>query len=113
MKIIDRAKTHFESLGTQSITIPEWSDENGNPTTIYWNPINLAEKKKIFRSQDSLTDAGILVDIIIMKALDKDGNKLFSLEDKLVLMHKVDSDIISRIANQMVLVITPEESKKK
>ena len=31
-----------------------------------------------------------------MKAIDKDGNKLFVLEDKLALMHKVDSDVLSR-----------------
>ena len=31
MNVIDRAKSHFESLGTQSIEVPEWKDENGNP----------------------------------------------------------------------------------
>ena len=34
MKIIDRAKTHFESLGVQSIEVPEWKDEDGKPTVI-------------------------------------------------------------------------------
>ena len=47
-----------------------------------------------------------------MKAIDKDGNKLFILEDKLALMHKVDSDVLSRIATAMVQAITPEEVKK-
>ena len=47
-----------------------------------------------------------------MKAIDKDGNKLFTLEDKIGLMHKVDSDVLSRIATQMVRSITPEEVKK-
>jgi hypothetical protein len=47
-----------------------------------------------------------------MKGLDKDGNKIFTLEDKLVLMHKVDSDILSRIATSMVQAITPDEVKK-
>ena len=47
-----------------------------------------------------------------MKALDKDGKKMFSLEDKLALMHKVDSDVLSRIATSMVQAIQPEEVKK-
>mgnify|MGYP001261063199 CR=1 FL=1 len=47
-----------------------------------------------------------------MKALDKDGNKVFKLEDKLPLMHKVDSDVLSRIATAMVQAITPDEVKK-
>ena len=47
MSIIDRAKTHFESIGVQSIEVPEWKDEDGKPSVIYWNPINLFEKNKL------------------------------------------------------------------
>ena len=54
----------------------------------------------------------ILADILVMKGLDKDGNKLFTLEDKLALMHKVDSDVLSRIATEMVKAITPDQVKK-
>ena len=112
MKIIDRAKSHFESLGVQHIEVPEWKDEAGNPSIIYWNPINLSEKNKLFRKSDNLNDVSILADILIMKSLDKDGNKLFTLEDKIALMHKVDSDVLSRVATEMVKAITPEEVKK-
>ena len=112
MKFIDRAKSHFESLGVQHIEIEEWKDESGNPSVIYWNPINLSEKNKLFRKSDNLNDVSILADILIMKSLDKDGNKLFTLEDKIALMHKVDSDVLSRVATEMVKAITPEEVKK-
>tara|TARA_Y100000356_G_scaffold37000_1_gene28213 strand:- start:205 stop:546 length:342 start_codon:yes stop_codon:yes gene_type:complete len=112
MKLIDSAKSHFESLGVQHIEVPEWKDEAGNPSIIYWNPINLSEKNKLFRKSDNLNDVSILADILIMKSLDKDGNKLFTLEDKIPLMHKVDSDVLSRVATEMVKAITPEEVKK-
>ena len=112
MSVIDIAKSHFENLGVQSIEVPEWKDENGNPSIIYWNPITLSEKNKLFKKSDNMLDAGILADILVMKALDKDGNKLFKAEDKLVLMHKVDSDILSRVATSMVQAINPEEVKK-
>ena len=112
MKFIDRAKSHFESLGVQHIEVPEWKDEAGNPSIIYWNPINLSEKNKLFRKSDNLNDVSILADILIMKSLDKNGNKLFTLEDKIALMHKVDSDVLSRVATEMVKAITPEEVKK-
>ena len=39
--------------------------------------------------------------------------KLFSLEDKLTLMHKVDSEIVAKVATAMVQSITPDEVKKK
>jgi len=113
MKIIDRAKTHFESLGVQSIEVPEWKDEDSKPTVIYWNPITLSEKNKLFKKSDNMSDVSILADIVLMKALDKNGNKVFTLEDKLALMHKVDSDVLSKVATAMVQAINPEEVKKK
>ena len=112
MKLIDSAKSHFESLGVQHIEVEEWKDESGNPSVIYWTPITLSEKNKLFRKSDNLNDVSILADILVMKALDKDGNKLFTLEDKLPLMLKVDSDVLSRVATEMVKAITPEEVKK-
>ena len=101
MSVIDRVKTHFETLQTITIEVPEWKDEAGNPSIIYWNPINLSEKNKLFRKSDNLNDVSILADILIMKSLDKDGNKLFTLEDKIALMHKVDSDVLSMVATEM------------
>ena len=112
MSIIDRAKSHFEGIGIQSIEVPEWKDDDGKPTIIYWNPINLFEKNKLFKKSDNMSDVSILADIVLMKALDKNGNKVFTLEDKLALMHKVDSDVLSKVATAMVQAINPEEVKK-
>ena len=112
MSILERAKTHFESIGVQSIEVPEWKDEDGKPTVIFWNPINLFEKNKLFQRSDNLSDVSILADIVILKALDKDGKKVFKLDSKMDLMTKVDSDVLSRIATAMVNVISPEEVKK-
>jgi len=112
MSVLDIAKSHFENLGIQSIEVPEWKDENGNPSVIYWNPITLSEKNKLFKKSDNMLDAGILADILVMKALDKDGTKHFTAEAKLILMHKVDSYILSRVATSMVQAINPEEVKK-
>ena len=112
MKLIESAKSHFESLGVQHLEVEEWKDEAGNPSVIYWNPITLSEKNKLFKKSENLNDVSILADILVMKGLDKDGNKLFTLEDKIALMHKVDSDVLSRVATEMVKAITPEEVKK-
>ena len=112
MKIIERAKSHFENLGVQSIEVPEWKDDDGNASVVYWNPITLSEKNKLFKNSSNLSDVSILADIVVMKALDKEGNKIFTLEDKLVLLHKVDSDVLSRLATAMVQAITPDEVKK-
>ena len=112
MKLIDRAKSHFESLGLQSIEVPEWKDDDGKPTKIFWNPITLAEKNRLLKTTGNLNDVSLLADILIMKALDKDGKKMFSLEDKIPLMHKTDPDVLATIANKMVQAISPDEVKK-
>ena len=109
MKLIERAKSHFESLGVQSIEVEEWADEAGKPSIIYWNPITLAEKNKL---SNNLNDVSILADIVIMKAIDQDGKKLFTIEDKISIMNKVDSDVLSKVATAMVQSITPDEVKK-
>ena len=112
MSIIDRAKSHFESIGVQSIEVPEWKDEDGKASVIYWNPINLFEKNKLFKKSENLSDVSILADIIVMKALDKDGKKVFKLEDKQTLMEKADPNILQRIAQKMVLVPSIDDLKK-
>ena len=112
MSILDRAKSHFENIGVQSIEVPEWKDEDGKPTVLFWNPINLYEKNKLFKKSDNMTDVSILADIVVMKSLAKDGKKIFKLEDKMDLLTKVDSDVLSRIATAMIQVVSPDEVKK-
>ena len=113
MSVIDRAKSHFENLGTQSLEVPEWKDDDGKPTVLYWNPITLSEKNKILKKTDTLNDVSLLADVLIMKALDKDGNKVFKVEDKLALMHKTDPDVLTRVATIMVQAPSVDGLKKK
>ena len=112
MSVIDRVKTHFETLQTITIEVPEWKDDQGNPSLFYSEPLTLEEKNIIFKKSESLSDVSILADIVVMKSLDKDGKKIFKLDDKMDLMTKVDSDVLSRVATAMVKVISPEEVKK-
>ena len=62
MSILNRAKSHFESLGVQSLEIEEWPDDSGKPTIIYWNPITLAEKKRLFERGYTDNFDGVLED---------------------------------------------------
>jgi hypothetical protein len=112
MSVIDIAKSHFENIGVQSMEVSEWKDENGKPVTLYWNPITLLEKNRLLKKSDNLNDIAILADVLVMKALDKDGKKIFKLEDKQTLMEKADPNILQRIAQKMVLVPSIDDLKK-
>ena len=94
------------------ILFSKYFASSSNTIDPFDNPITLSEKNKLFKKSDNLNDVSILADILVMKAIDKDGNKIFTLEDKLALMHKVDSDVLSRIATAMVQAINPEQVKK-
>ena len=117
MKVIDRAKTHFESLITITIEVPEWKDEDGKPSVFYSNPLTLEEKNIIFKKSNNFSDLSVLVDIIVMKLLVKDEKenlvKAFKLEDKFELRKSADPNVLSEISNQILKDTRFEDAEKK
>ena len=117
MSIIDRVKTHFDSLKTITIEVPEWKDEEGKPSIFYSEPLTLEEKNIIFKKSNNFTDLTVLVDLLIMKLQVKDekGNlkKAFKLEDKFELRRKADSNVIASISNKILADANYEEAEKK
>jgi len=53
MSVIDRVKTHFESLQTITIEVEEWKDEHGKPSIFYSEPLTLEEKNIIFKKSSN------------------------------------------------------------
>lgn len=101
MGTLDRAKAHFADIGTQSIEVPEWG-EPGTPLVIYFKPLTLAEKQKLHTIAELEGYVSRLADCLIMKALDAEGKKLYTIEDKHALRHAVDPDILARIVTRMM-----------
>jgi hypothetical protein len=101
MDAIDLVKEHFASLGTKKIEVPEWK------LTIYASPVTLAEKNRLYRkSRDS--DMELLVDIVILKACDANGQKLFTLDHKITLLNRADSNVLARVANAILADEAPK-----
>ena len=117
MSVIDRVKSHFETLKTITIEVEEWKDEHGNASVFYSEPLTLEEKNIIFKKSNNFQDLTILVDLLIMKLQVKDDKgemiKAFSPEDKFALRKKADSNIISTIANQILADTNYEDAEKK
>ena len=57
-------------------------------------------------------DITIFVDLIIAKASDKDGNKVFTLEDKQPLLRTAEFSVLARVAGQLVDHSDAEELEK-
>ncbi len=99
MKAIERAKAHFDSLDIKKISVPEWG-EDGQPLLIYSKPLTLQETSKLFRMAKE-DDMAMLAYVLIYKALDENGDKIFTLEDKNTLLNKVDRNVLIRVSNQI------------
>ena len=101
MDAIDLVREHFSSLGSKVIEVPEWK------LTIHATPVTLAEKNKLYRkSRDN--DMELLVDILILKATDAKGEKLFNIDHRPTLLNKADSNVIARVANAILAAEAPK-----
>ena len=103
-------KGHFDALETKIIEVEEWGLVGDK--AIYTKPFNMLEKSKIFKGSES-GDLNVLIDVIIEKALTKDGDKMFTMEHKLKFKVKADTDVLARVASQIMNTDDTSSLKKK
>jgi len=112
MSVIDNAKKHFDSIETKIIEVPEWGEDEDSPLKIYCRPITLSETSKFMKlAQDD--EVQLLAYVLIYKALDEAGEKLFTIADKKTLLERVDRDVLIRVSSEMMNNISQEQVKKK
>ena len=102
------------SVSARTISVVEWG-EGGEPFEFFCYPItcydlSALQKKHPDFMQNTTIDA--MVDLIVMKAADEGGNKLFKAADRIDLMGE-ETHIISDIANQMFAQIESAEVIEK
>ena len=96
------------------IEVQEWGEDDSSPLIIHAGPLLAIEMEKIQRKHPNFFQAATIagmVDLIIMKAEDKDGEKLFTLEDKPVLMRE-EFGIVARVAGELISTTSVEEHEK-
>jgi hypothetical protein len=106
MDAIDLVREHFASLGTRKIEVPEWK------LTVYAAPVTLAEKNRLYKKSRE-SDMELLVDLLIMKAIDANGQKLFTIDHKPTLLNKADSNVVARVANAILADEAPKADELK
>ena len=103
-------RDHFESLEIKIIEVPEWGLEGER--AIYVRPFTMNEKARIFKGAND-SDLNVLVDVIIQKSETKDGEKMFDLSHKPKFKMKADTDVISRVASDILAQDSIQDLKKK
>ena len=99
MSAIERAKKHFEDQDVKVIEVAEWGEDD-KPLKIYSKPLTLAETSKLYKmsKEDDLT---MMAYVLIYKALDDNGEKLFDLGDKNALVNSVDREILGKTLKEL------------
>lgn len=97
MRAIDRAMAHYNGLARRSAEVPEWSDEAGNPMTVYWRPWTMNQKRTLAQRLDD-NDLAYFAEIVILKSEDEAGNKLFDRGDKVRLLANVHEPVLRDLA---------------
>jgi len=110
MSVIDNAKKHFAEQDVKVIEVHEWGEDD-KPLRIFSKPLTLAETSKLYKmsKEDDLT---MMAYVLIYKALDENGDKLFDLGDKNALLNSVDREILVSVATQIMGQEPIEETKK-
>ena len=70
--------------------------------TVYWHPLTIAERESIQKKSGSEDANNYTLQLMIEKALDQDGNRLFSDGDKASLRREIEANILQEIQLAMI-----------
>ena len=80
--------------------------------TIYWNPLTIAERESIQKKTDSDDANDFALQLMIEKAKDENGARLFQDGDKASLRREVEASILQEIQLAMINAGTDKEVEK-
>ena len=70
--------------------------------SVYWNPLTIAEREAIQKKTNSDDANDFALQMMIEKALDEDGKRLFQDGDKASLRREVEANILQEIQLAMI-----------
>jgi len=80
--------------------------------SVYWHPLTIAEREAISKKTGTDDTNDYALQMMIEKALDKDGTRLFQDGDKASLRREVSASILEEIEIAMITVGTDKEVKE-
>lgn len=104
-ELLKRAQSHFKAMDPRRIEIPEWPDEEGNPSVIFSKPMTIADIDILKPFEDKKEyDARLLV----RKAITADDQPAFLAADLIALSKTTSAEVVSRLALAINLYSGPE-----
>lgn len=111
MDLRERIRDEYASRPMERTEVAEWGEE-GVPLEVYATPMTLAELQKI---QKYATGDEVLLSVytVIFKALDAEGQPLFKLADKTLLMTGANPAAVGRLANWIINASSAAQAAEK
>lgn len=107
MKLIDKIKSQYASAPLQKRNVPEWECD------VYFKRLTTEElDAAASETPEGASASRSNLQLVILKALDKDGKRLFSNDDADALAASASPVVVNGIAADMLSVATVEEAKK-
>jgi hypothetical protein len=107
-RAVDLLKNKF---GISQLYKHEIKQDNEIILTIYWHPLTIAEREAIQKkSSDDVNDYAL--QMMIEKALDEDGKKVFQDGDKASLRREVEVSVLEEIQLAMISAGADKEVKE-
>ena len=96
-------------FGVSQLYKHEVKDGDDVVLEIYWHPLTIAERESIQKKSNSDDAADFALGMMIEKALDADGKRLFQDGEKAQLRNAVDASILQEI--QLAMLNSGAENK--
>lgn len=113
MSIAKRIAAKRADQTREVVEVPEWG-EGDDPLRLYFTPVTARDIDKIQRKYPNfLTNAtiGAMVDMLIVKCENENGDPAFTLEDKPILMNE-PIGLISHVFGKAFSAADVEEHEK-
>ena len=80
--------------------------------SVYWHPLTIAEREAIQKKTGTDDNADYALQVMIEKALDKEGSRLFQDGDKASLRREIEASILEQIQLAMLQAGADKEVKE-
>ncbi len=107
-RLIDKIAGIYDGMPLRSITVEEWGNEK-----LYFKPVT-GEEYDVVQNllSEKATGCDNNAQVVISKALDQNGARLFKDDDFVTLLQKGFIETTARISKAMTAVITTEAAEK-
>ena len=109
MEAIELLKNKF---GVSQKYMYELKDGEETILKIYWHPLTIAERESIQKKTNTNDANDYALQMMIEKALDKEGAKLFQDGDKASLRREIEASVLEEIQLAMISAGADKEVKE-